>query len=72
MRLLAETVPPQLAATALTLYGTVGVGLASVLLSLASGSLYAEIGPHGFWLMAGLCALALPLTRGLSERSAAT
>ena len=30
MRLLAEIVPPQLAATALTVYGTVGVGAAVV------------------------------------------
>lgn len=71
MRLLAETVPPRLAATALTLYGTVGIGAASALLSLASGALYGAIGPHAFWLMAGLCALALPLARGLSQPSGA-
>lgn len=72
MRLLAETVPPRLAATALTLYGTVGVGAASAVLSLASGALYADIGPHGFWVMAVLCGLALPLARGLTQRSGAT
>jgi hypothetical protein len=42
MRVLVETVPPRLAATALTLYGTVGVGAAVALLTLVSGSLYAK------------------------------
>ena len=65
MRVLAETVPPRLAATALTLYGTVGVGAAVALLTLVSGSLYAKFGAQGFWLMAALCAAALPLARKL-------
>src|ERR1700730_5961921 len=65
MRVLAETVPPRLAATALTLYGTVGVGAAVALLTLASGSLYAKFGAQGFWVMAALCAAALPLARKL-------
>src|SRR6202045_1436532 len=65
MRVLAETVPPRLAATALTLYGTVGVGAAVALLTLVSGSLYAQFGAQGFWVMAALCAAALPLARKL-------
>jgi PPP family 3-phenylpropionic acid transporter len=65
MRVLAETVPPRLAATALTLYGTVGVGAAVALLTLISGSLYAQFGAQGFWVMAALCAAALPLARKL-------
>jgi hypothetical protein len=64
-RVLAETVPPRLAATALTLYGTVGVGAAVALLTLVSGSLYAKFGAQGFWVMAALCAAALPLARKL-------
>src|SRR6266478_6002427 len=67
MRVLAETVPPRLAATALTLYGTVGVGAAVALLTLASGWLYAQFGAQGFWVMAVLCAAALPLARKLRE-----
>jgi PPP family 3-phenylpropionic acid transporter len=67
MRLLAETVPPRLAATALTIYGTVGVGAAVALMTLVSGSLYAQFGAHGFWAMAVLCAIALPLARTLRE-----
>ena len=65
MRRLAETVPPGLSATALTLYGTVAIGAASALLTLASGMLYGAIGPQGFWVMAALCAIALPLARRL-------
>jgi len=65
MRRLAETVPPGLSATALTLYGTVAIGAASALLTLASGALYGAIGPQGFWVMAALCAAALPAARRL-------
>jgi MFS transporter, PPP family, 3-phenylpropionic acid transporter len=60
MRRLAETVPPSLSATALTLYGTVAIGAASAVLTLASGMLYGAVGPQGFWVMAALCAIALP------------
>ena len=69
MRLLALIVPPGLAATALTVYGTLGVGAATALLTLASGLLYSRLGPEGFWVMAALCAAALPLTRGLRRFS---
>jgi PPP family 3-phenylpropionic acid transporter len=65
MRHLAETVPSRLSATALTLYGTVGIGAASALLTLASGVLYGAVGAGGFWVMAALCAIALPLARRL-------
>jgi PPP family 3-phenylpropionic acid transporter len=65
MQIFAETVPPQLAATALTLYVTVGTGIATALLTLLSGPLYAEFGAHGFWAMTALCLVALPLARGL-------
>jgi PPP family 3-phenylpropionic acid transporter len=65
MRLLAGIVPSRLAATALTLYGTVGIGAATALLTLASGPLYARFGAAGFWGMSALCAAALPLARTL-------
>jgi MFS transporter, PPP family, 3-phenylpropionic acid transporter len=61
MRLLGLVVPPGLSATALTVYGTFGAGLSSVLLTLASGPLYGRFGAGGFWAMAALCALAIPL-----------
>ena len=69
MRVLAECVPRQLVATALTLYGTLGIGAPTVLLTLASGELYAQFGARGFWVMAALCAAALPLARGLCQPS---
>ncbi|MCB4822688.1 MFS transporter [Roseicella aerolata] len=53
--------PPAQAATAQTLHASLGVGLASGLLTFASGPLYAAWGGQGFWAMAALCALALPL-----------
>jgi PPP family 3-phenylpropionic acid transporter len=65
MRLLAASVPPRLAATALTIYGTIGIGAPTALLTLGSGVLYARFGAHGFWIMAVLCAAALPIARTL-------
>jgi PPP family 3-phenylpropionic acid transporter len=62
MRVLLRTVPQGLEGTAQALYGTVGVGAASALLTLASGMLYGRLGPQAFWFMAALCAAALPLT----------
>jgi hypothetical protein len=58
---LAECVPERLAATALTIYGTVGIGAPTAVLILASGQLYSHFGAHGFWVMAVICAAALPL-----------
>lgn len=71
MRLLADSVPAQLAATAQAIYGTVGVGVATALLTLASGWLYALMGAHAFVVMSLLCLIALPVAarlHGLSLR----
>lgn len=65
MKLIGETVPEEQAASAQALYATIGLGIASVLLTAASGPLYADLGPRAFWVAAVLCAAALPLTRGL-------
>ena len=62
MRLIASVVPPGLEGTAQALYGTVGIGAASALLTLVSGLLFAQFGAQGFWIMGALCAVALPLT----------
>ena len=62
MRLLLRIVPSGLEGTAQALYATVGVGAASALLTLASGTLYGRLGAEAFWFMAALCAVALPLT----------
>jgi len=62
MRVLARTVPQGLEGTAQAIYGTVGIGAATAVLTLVSGALYARVGAQGFWGMAALCALAFPLT----------
>ena len=61
MRLLARIVPPGLEGTAQAIYATVGIGAASALLTFLSGFLYSALGAQGFWVMAALCAAALPL-----------
>ena len=67
MRLIARIVPHGLEGTAQAIYGTVGIGAASALLTFVSGALYARLGAQGFWVMAALCLLALPLTLKLRE-----
>jgi PPP family 3-phenylpropionic acid transporter len=67
MRLIARAVPPGLEGTAQAIYGTVGIGAATALLTLVSGALYARLGAHGFWVMAMLSALAVPLTWKLKQ-----
>ena len=67
MRLIAEYVPVALAGTAQAVYGTVGIGGATALLTFASGALYGRFGAEGFWAMALLCAAAVPLTWRLAR-----
>jgi PPP family 3-phenylpropionic acid transporter len=67
MRLIARTVPQGLEGTAQAIYGTVGIGAATAVLTLVSGVLYARVGAQGFWAMAALCASALPLTWKLRQ-----
>ena len=67
MRLIARTVPQGLEGTAQAIYGTVGIGAATALLTLVSGALYARVGAQGFWVMAALSALAFPLTWKLRQ-----
>jgi MFS transporter, PPP family, 3-phenylpropionic acid transporter len=62
MRLIARTAPDGLEGSAQALYGTVGIGGATAILTLASGSLYGQLGAQAFWVMGALCAAALPLT----------
>jgi MFS transporter, PPP family, 3-phenylpropionic acid transporter len=68
MRLMVGIVPPHLAATAQALYA-LGAGTTTAVVTLLSGWLYGGLGAHGFFVMALLCAAALPVTRGLSIRS---
>jgi PPP family 3-phenylpropionic acid transporter len=62
MRLIARSVPQGLEGTAQALYATVGIGAATASLTLLSGFLYTRWGAEAFWVMAALCAAALPLT----------
>lgn len=71
VRTIARTVPTQLAATAQAFYGTVAVGTASTALTFASGPLYSRLGASAFWVMAALCAAALPTSYGLPGLPAA-
>ncbi|MBE7245797.1 MAG: MFS transporter [Actinomycetospora chiangmaiensis] len=66
--LIEEATPAELRATALALYGTLGLGLSGVLATLASGALYGAFGAQAFWVMAGLSLAALPLVPGLRRR----
>jgi PPP family 3-phenylpropionic acid transporter len=61
MRVIGATVPRDLAATAQAVYGTVAAGIATALLTLASGFLYTWLEGRAFFVMAALCAAATPL-----------
>jgi MFS transporter, PPP family, 3-phenylpropionic acid transporter len=65
MRVIVLVVPVWLAATAQSIYGTLCIGLATALLTLASGVLYELLGGAAFFVMAALCLLALPMCAGL-------
>ena len=65
MDTIGRVVPVGSAATAQAFYGTVALGATSAAVTLASGPMYDWLGPAAFWVMASLCAAALPLARGL-------
>jgi PPP family 3-phenylpropionic acid transporter len=69
MQMLSVVVPPALAATAQGIYGGIAVGTMTAIMTLVSGPLYGALGPRAFWVMALLCAAALPIAfamRGIS------
>lgn len=61
MAMLARLAPDRLGGTAQALLASLGTGLCTAVLLLASGALYDRAGLAGFWAMASLCALAIPL-----------
>jgi PPP family 3-phenylpropionic acid transporter len=67
IRLIGAVVPAGLAATSQAFYGTFVVGLTTTAMMLGSGVLYARIGAAGFWVMAGFCALAVPVAARLRQ-----
>ena len=70
MGIIARTVPDRLSATAQTVYGTGALGIASAIMTVASGYLYGWFGMQAFWGMAALCVMALPLVRGIGASAA--
>jgi PPP family 3-phenylpropionic acid transporter len=72
MQMLSVVAPPALAATAQGIYGGVAVGTMTTIMTLLSGPLYGALGARAFWVMALLCAAALPIAfamRGISNAS---
>src|SRR5262249_17597169 len=78
MRIMTATVPSALAGTAQAVYGLVGVGGATAVLTILSGWLYARFGPAGFFAVGFICissfSVVLTLHRALQAHrtSAAT
>ena len=65
MDMIGHVVPTRLAATAQAFYGTIAMGATSAAITLLSGQLYGHLGASAFWIMAAMCALALPVARGV-------
>ncbi|WP_419896333.1 MFS transporter [Roseomonas sp. USHLN139] len=65
MHLLLRLVPASQTGTAQSLHAALGVGLMTGAMTLACGPLYRSFGGGMFWVMAGLCALAIPLALSL-------
>jgi PPP family 3-phenylpropionic acid transporter len=61
MRVIAAVVPLRLAASAQAVYGTLAVGASVAVLTFASGLLYKHLDGRGFWVMAALCVIAVPI-----------
>jgi PPP family 3-phenylpropionic acid transporter len=72
MRVIVLAVPVRLAATAQSAYGTLCVGLATALLTLAAGVLYQRMGGQAFFAMSVLCLIALPICTGLDTSKVPT
>lgn len=70
MQYLSRAVPEERAATAQALYAAVPMGLASGSALALSGSFYAWFGGHAYFIMAGLCAVAVWVARGIGDRDA--
>jgi MFS transporter, PPP family, 3-phenylpropionic acid transporter len=69
MQMLSVVVPPPLAATAQGIYGGVAVGTMTAIMTFVSGPLYGAFGPRAFWVMALLCAAALPIAFAMRQIS---
>jgi PPP family 3-phenylpropionic acid transporter len=72
MDMIGRVVPVRLAATAQAFYATIAMGATSVAVTLAAGPLYEHLGAAAFWMMAAMCALAVPVAIGIRLPPAAT
>ncbi len=70
MTVIAATVPTERAATGQALYGTLCLGLASALVTTASGVLWGAWNAPAFWTMSALCLVAVPFAATLKPRRA--
>ena len=71
MDVIGRAVPARLAASAQAFYATVAMGATSAAVTLASGPLYGRLGAGAFWVMAAMCAAALPLALRLEGEGTA-
>lgn len=65
LAIIADVIPERIRATALAVYGSVGLGIATALVTLAAGTLYAALGLRAFWMMSVLSLLAVPVALSL-------
>jgi PPP family 3-phenylpropionic acid transporter len=65
MDMIGRVVPVSFAATAQTFYATIAMGAVAAVMTLMSGQLYGHLGAGAFWVSAAMCALALPIARGV-------
>jgi PPP family 3-phenylpropionic acid transporter len=65
MDMIGRVVPSGLAATAQTFYATIAMGAMTATVTLAAGPLYGHFGAAAFWVMAAMCALAIPAAHGI-------
>jgi PPP family 3-phenylpropionic acid transporter len=65
MDVISRTVPIGLAATAQAFYATIAMGATTAGVTLVAGPLYGHLGSAAYWVMAVMCALAIPVARGL-------
>jgi PPP family 3-phenylpropionic acid transporter len=68
MRVIAAVTPPHLAASAQAIYAA-GATATTAVMDVVAGALYGRVGAAGFFAMALLCAVALPLATSLDERA---
>lgn len=67
MMVLSRVVPPAQAGTAQALHASLGGGLSIGLLTLFAGPLYGAFAGGGYWMMAALCAAAVPACFALAR-----